>query len=162
MVAVVAAVGVVTESQGNLFWLYGPPTPACAPPPSCDGLCGTGPALSKPSEQAVGPNHWYNSSIQSAGGGLTWGDIRVQVVTAVNVNVTPTAAWTAVVTDISGSPVATYDFVNGTWSEGASVAWTSLQTLAIDTGTADLSAAGDRLNVVGVGCFQGSLSVPIP
>jgi hypothetical protein len=157
----VAGVGVVTASQGNLFWLYGPPSRACAPTPTC--FCGTGPALGKPYEHAVGPHHWYNFSVQSAGGGLEWGEILLQVVTATNANVTPTASWTGTVTVPSaGPPVATYEFTNGTWVTGASVLWTSVQTLSLDSSTTNLSAMGDTLNVNGVGCFQGSISVSIP
>ncbi len=166
LVAIVGAVAVVTAFEGNLFWLRGQSSApsGCGSPSPTGGNTplGSSAALGTPREQVKGPNHWYNFSVQSAGGGIAWGDIRLQVVTAENVNITPTTAWTAVVTAISGPPVATYDFVNGTWSEGAGVAWTSLQTLSIDSGTTNLSAAGDMLNVLGVGCFQGSISVNIP
>ncbi len=161
IVAVVASVGIVTASQGDLFWLYGPPSSGCAPPPPCQGLC-TGPAFDRPLEQTLGPNHWYNFSVQSAGGGLVWDEWAFQVVTGTGGNVTPTSSWTAVVLDLAGSPIATYVFANSTWAAGGTELFLSSQTLSIDSGATDLTALGDALNVIGVGCYEGSIAIAIP
>jgi hypothetical protein len=162
--AIIAAAGIVTEAQGNLFWLYGQPTGGCPAPYSGSGdtPLDTSAALNTPMEQVRGPNHWYNFSVQSAGGGMTWGEIGLQVVTSTGSNVTPTDLWSAVALGLTGSSVATYSFSSGTGTTGSSAPFLSSQTLVLDSGTTNLSAVGDSLNVVGMGCFQGSISIAIP
>ncbi len=124
------------------------------------GLC-TSAALNEPYEHTAGPNHWYSFSVQSAGGGLEWDEWHLQVVTSTGTNVTPTSSWTATAVGLTGNLVATYEFANGTWTAGASALIASSQILSIDSGATNLSAMGDTLNVIGAGCYEGSIAVAI-
>jgi hypothetical protein len=162
VIAVVAGVGIVTEAQGDLFWLDGQPTPGCAAgPPS--GLGGTPTAFSRPTEQSNDAHHWYNFSVQSAEGGEEWDEVKFQVVTFTGTNVTPAEDWTLGVMGTSGEPVASYLFAIESWSTGGTAPITSAQTVVLDTGPASLSSVGDALDFVATtGCFQGSLEVSIP
>ncbi len=74
---------------------------------------------------------------------------------------TPTAAWAVNVVGISGAAVGTYSFSSGTWTSGGSTSITSAMTFSLNV-PATLSAAGDKMNVVGTGTFQGTVSVSIP
>jgi hypothetical protein len=163
-VALVAAVGIVSAAEGNLFWLSAPPANACLTmsyPPGQTPL-GSSLAFGAPFEQVRGPNHWYNFSVQSAGGGITWGELALQVVTATGANVTPAASWSGGAWGYPDVWVATYDFAGQDWSVGGSAVINSTQTLVLDSGSTDLSAMGYALNVLGRGCFQGSVSISIP
>src|ERR1700747_2982587 len=42
---------------------------------------GTSLALAAPAEETAGTGHWYNFSVQSAGGGLTLGNLQLQIET---------------------------------------------------------------------------------
>jgi hypothetical protein len=135
----------------------GGPCQGCSPP-----VTGIPVALGQPLERSAGPNHWYNFTVQSAGGGITLGDIAFQVVTATGAIVPPGASWTLVVLSLSGSYLGIYSLASGTWSSGAGEPITSSQTFVLDSGSTTLSGQGDVMNVIGTGTFQGSISVNIP
>ncbi len=145
---------VATVSPGN---------PTCggagAPCPPYDG---TSLALARPAEATAGPNHWYNFSVQSAGGGILLRDVSFQVVSATGGNVGPNSSWSLQVISLSGALVGAYSFPEGVWTAGGSTPITSLDIVILDTGTTDLDAQGDSLNVIGTGSFQGSIGVSIP
>ncbi len=126
---------------------------------------GTSLALGSPSEAQNKPSSptifYYNFTVQSAGGGIILNNILFQVVTSGGSIVTPTAAWAVNVVGISGAAVGTYSFSSGTWTSGGSTSITSAMTFSLNV-PATLSAAGDKMNVVGTGTFQGTVSVSIP
>jgi hypothetical protein len=160
--------GIVTAVlvDGAAFAAIGWPMPIVQPGGPCEGCTipptGTSLALGAPTEQSAGPNIWYNFTVQSAGGGITLGNLAFQVVTATGAIVPPGASWSLVVLGLSGTWVGTYSLGAGTWVSGGGEEITSGQTVVLDTGSTSLSGQGDVLNVIGAGSFQGSISVSIP
>jgi len=110
--------------------------------------------------------HFYNFSIQSAGGGLILNNLIFQVVTPGGTIVVTTAAgWALNVLGITGSVIGTYAITAATpsWTLGGTVLVSSQQTIALTTPAAAASSlSGDKLIIVGTGTFSGSISVNIP
>ncbi len=161
-IGIVAAVLI----DGAVFAAIGWPAPPVQPGGPCEGCSvapiGTSLALGQPLEQTSGPNHWYNFTVQSAGGGITLGDISFQLVTATGAVVAPGGSWSLVVLDLEGSLAGTYSLSTGSWVSGGGAAITSGQTFVLDAVSTDLSGQGEVLNVIGTGPFGGSISVGIP
>ena len=158
-----AAVGLVTAAQGNLFWLGGAPSNACGTPSSGPTPLGTSLAFNEPQEEVRGANHWYNFSVQSAAGGVVWGDLVLAAVTSTGGNITATALWTAGAWSWNGTGVATYEFASTTWLSGGNAPVASSQTLVFDSGTTDLSNGGDAMNIFFQStCLEGSVQIQIP
>ncbi len=135
------------------------PTPV---PPSKCCIFGTPLALGQPTEESAGLQHWYNFSVESAGGGIDLGNIQFQVVTATGSNVPPTNAWSLSVLSLADAPVGAYSWAAVNWTTGGGAALSSDQIVVLDSGATNLSDKGDVLDVIGAGSFQGSISVEIP
>ena len=121
---------------------------------------GTSLALAPPSEGSAGTGHWYNFSIQSAGGGLILNNLAFQVKNAAGTVVSPTGLTTVNVFGLSGSTVASYTYATAVWATGGTLAVTNQMTIIFGSTTVNLS--GDTLVVLGSGSFSGSISVSIP
>jgi len=129
---------------------------------------GTSLALQSPTEAqpSAASMHYYNFSVQSAGGGLILNDLNFQITTGGGAIVATTAAgWSLNVLGITGAVVGTYAITAATpsWTLGGTVAATSQQTICLTspTGAAN-NLSGDTLSVIGVGTFSGTVSVSIP
>jgi hypothetical protein len=75
---------------------------------------GTAMAIGTPEEAFWGGQHWYNFSMQSAGGGVTWSDLKFQVETSSAANVSADPSWTLAVVGQKGTEIARYAFIGGT------------------------------------------------
>lgn len=120
-------------------------------------------ALATPREASVGANYWYNFSVQSAAGGLTWGDLILVVETASGGYVAITGAPGGLVSvdGLSGTAVATYSVNQTSWASGGSTAVSNTQLIVLQC-TNDLEAQGDTFVAVGTGAISGLVSVGIP
>jgi len=121
---------------------------------------GTSLALAPPAEGAAGTGHWYNFSIQSAGGGILLNNLLFQVQTVSGTIVTPAGLTTVSVLGVSGSVVATYTYATAVWATGGALPASNQQTIIFGSTTTNLS--GDELIVLGTGSYSGSISVQIP
>jgi hypothetical protein len=124
--------------------------------------CGTGMALGKPTEDANAANHWYNFTVESAGGGIPLDGLGFNVTSPTGTPIPPSADWSLVVRSSSGALEGVYSFADSGWTNGGGTVLASSQIVVFDTGTTDLDGEGNVLNVVGVGSYQGSISVNIP
>lgn len=118
---------------------------------------GTALAMAPAKEQTKGTNFWYNFSVSSASGGLTWSNLVFQFQTSTGGIIT-LGAPTITVIGISGANVATYSA--GTWTNGAT-SISNQQQLIVQT-TTNLQSSGDVMVCLGSGSFSGSVSVSIP
>jgi hypothetical protein len=156
LTAAVCAVAVV-----GAWVVFVAPNGSTSTPGGCYG-CGTSLAVNKPIESANAANHWYNFTVESAGGGMVLNNLEFQVVAAVGSNVGPNATWTLDLVDLSGNAVGSYPFSGGTWTTGGTTLLTSGGAFDLDTGSMNLGSQGDALNLLGTDGFQGSISVNIP
>lgn len=149
------AVGVATVSVALILWLFLP-----APPVPCNGCGGYGSALAlgSPSEDSPGANHWYNFSIQSAGGGLILNNINFAIDSPSGSNIAQ-SAWTLLVTNLYHQVVGVYGLANESWTSGGTSVVTTQQSVDLETTT---PVSGDTLVASGAGSFAGSISVAIP
>ncbi len=116
-------------------------------------------ALGAPLVQFSGSTYWTNVTVGSAGGGIQWDEVELQVKSAGGAIVAPTSAWLGVVTTAGGAPVASYQFANGIRRASAPPTVVSGDRLSIQTPT---SLSGDMLVITGLPPFQGSILVSIP
>ena len=122
---------------------------------------GTALAVGSPSEASnVAANHWYNFSIQSAGGGLTLSSTNYQFQTATGSIVAPSGTWTLSVLGLSGTPIGAYSLTTGAWTSGGATPMTSQMTISVYSAGTVLS--GDTMVVSGTGSFSGTIAVGIP
>ena len=121
---------------------------------------GTALALAPPNEGSAGTGHWYNFSIQSAGGGLLLQSLAFQVKNPSGTVITPAGLTTVNVFGLSGATVASYTYATATWASGGTLPATNQMTIIFGSTTTNLS--GDTLVVLGSGSFSGSISVSIP
>jgi hypothetical protein len=121
---------------------------------------GTALALAPPSEGSAGTGHWYNFSIQSAGGGLLLNNLAFQVLNPSGGIVSATGLTTVNVFGIAGTSVATYTVATAVWATGGTLPVTNQMTIIFGSTTANLS--GDTFVVLGTGSFSGSIEVAIP
>ena len=114
--------------------------------------------------------YYYNTSVQTASGGMTWSNMIFQVTSASGSGVAgPTTITT---TNAAGScNVATYTFSTATWGAPASnaCAGTTGGSALVVSGaqvqmisTTNLNNAGDNLVAVGQGAFSGTENFQIP
>lgn len=133
-----------------------------APGPNPCGFCGTAFALSPATEQGHPGQWWYNFSFQSASGGMTLGDLVLQVQGPYGSNI-PLANATVTVVGVHGGLVGVYSTATTEWTMGGSELVSNQQTLVIECSN-DLRYQGDVLVVLGergVG-WTGSVTVNIP
>ncbi len=116
-------------------------------------------SLGAPNEAQAGTNHWYNFTVESAGGGIIWNDINFQVK---NSGGTIIAVTSYSVLTISGTTVAT-STTGTTWTAGAAgsgaTGVSSTQSVSL---LSSASLSGDTLYVIGTGSFSGTEQVNIP
>lgn len=143
-------------------------TSACSsliPNPSAGGTgggttLGSAIAMGSPVEANAGGSYWYNITVQSAGSGLTWNEMDLELLAPGNSPVVPHSGWVGSVLSLGGStPVASWDFYTFQWTSGGSTTVSSSQTLSIVTTT---SLSGDTLQLLGVGQYSGTVPVALP
>jgi len=124
---------------------------------------GTALALGTPSESqgGAGNTHFYNFSVQSAGGGIQLSNMQFQVQTAAGTVVTSAGTWSVTAIGVSGASAGVYSFTTNSWTSGGTTVMNSGQQLVLLTPTAT-SLSGDNLIVVGTGSYSGTISVAIP
>ncbi len=120
---------------------------------------GTALTLSKPAENVAGANHYYNLTVQAAGGGLIMNNLNFQVQGTGGNVVPPLGSWTLTVVGNLGTTVATYTMNAGTWATGSTVSVASPQVISLNTPS---SLSGDTFVVSGASGFQGTVSQTIP
>ncbi|HZY69477.1 MAG TPA: hypothetical protein VFF67_00670 [Thermoplasmata archaeon] len=134
---------------------------------SCRGLgsartpLGTALAVAPPTAATAGPYCWYNASIQSAADGLTLGDLEFQFADRSGI-VVPDRNWTLNVVGISGSSLAAYGYVPGTWVWTTASRVVVTDQMTIELYSSNTPLAGENMVITGTGPFSGSISVPIP
>ncbi len=120
---------------------------------------GTSLAMGTPNEATAGTNHYYNFTIESAGAGIIWNDVNVQVKTSSG---TIVSGLTYTVTSITGTTVVS-SATGITWTSGAagsgSTQISSTQTFVV---TAPASLSGNTLYLIGTGSFSGTIPISIP
>jgi hypothetical protein len=142
-------VGCGSSSQGN--------TPLGGPPL----------ALGTPRETTRGSDHWYNFTVQAAGGGLRLEDLKFEVQTAGGLNATPGADWRLNELAPNGSWLGTYSLTGttaGTWTSGGTNALAVSQVLSLLAAPEDLSGDTFVVSFVGSGPCPagGSATTAIP
>lgn len=122
VVAVALAIGVVCGS--GIVWLS-LPHPALS---RCEPAWGLSDLVfGRPAEEAKGGDHWYNFTLQAAGGGLAMDNFAFQIEDSNGTAVTPGPAWTLQSFDPKGNLAGVFDFTGpaaGTWPVGGEApAW---------------------------------------
>jgi hypothetical protein len=121
-------------------------------------------ALQTPDESTSHGYHLYNFSIESAGGGLVWSNLGLNLTSPSGGTIPITGAgWNITVFGLRGEIIAYYVADSGTspWTVGGGVTVSNLQTLLL-VSPPSTPLTGGSLTVFGVGSFAGSLSVSIP
>lgn len=113
--------------------------------------------LGSPGEAQKGSEYWYNFSVTSADGQLTWASTTLTVDSNGVVLSLPTT--TGAVLSLTGTALATFSFGSSSWSGASSGAVSSQETLSVESPS---SLSGDTLVVQGSGSYSGNLQVPIP
>jgi hypothetical protein len=121
-------------------------------------------------ETRAGPGFYYNTTIQSSPGGLTWSDLHFHVQSASG-DVLSGASTITVTNSANTCDVALYTFSNASWTVpetpcvsgtigGSAPVWSgsSIQVLS----AVNFTASGDALAIVGQGAFEGTSTVSIP
>jgi hypothetical protein len=158
-IVTIAAVAVV----GAYWWSLDSSTPS-EPGNGCPP-CGTALAFGNPVESSSGGFHLYNFSVQSAGGGIVWGDLGFNLQTSSGTTIAfSVTGWNITVFGYHGESLAFYELGAGvpTWTVGASTTVTSDQSLLLTSPPAS-SLGGDSFIVLAQGGgIQGSISISIP
>jgi len=124
------------------------------------------------SGSGAGQKWYYNATVQSASGGMTWSNMIFQIQTPSG-GVVSTGPTTITTTNSALScNVATYTFSSATWGAPASNACAGVTTggggLAVSgaqlqlTSTVSLQQVGDKVVAVGQGSFSGTATFAIP
>lgn len=133
---------------------------------------GTAFAIGAPVESVVGGTHWYNSSVQSAGGGLRLGGVQFALRSASGDRVPFGAGWGVLVTEPPAVTIGEFVWINatgGVWNSGGSASVSSRQSWDLHSGSQDLSGGDWIVTFAGfvglgtTGCPQiGAATVAIP
>jgi flagellin-like protein len=122
-------------------------------------------AIGTASEAQKGANYYYNFTVESAGSGITWNSVNLQITnnggTIVSSGLTSYTVYNiafATVCSANGATVTAW--TAGATGSGASLI-TSSQTLVV-VATVNLANTGAQLHVLGVGSFAGTTSATIP
>jgi hypothetical protein len=167
--AVAIVVGVA--AAGALVWAAtrGSSTVDCNPHGSGNTPLGAFFALSSPSEESVGLDHWYNFTVQTGLPSLHLGNLDFEIQNAGGETVVPGANWTLEVWNVTGAWVGTYSLTGstaGTWASGATFPIYSQEIISLLVAPGNI--AGDVFVVVLSGNYSngcpvlGSVSVAIP
>lgn len=169
VVATLVAVVVGAAVGATLVWASTPTTTeaACGWPTSGTVPLGSAMALSAPIETTIGADHWYNFTVESAGGDHELSSLQVHVQTVVGRIVTPGPNWTLDALNPNGTWLGAYSLtgpVSGTWLEGGNSTLAAGQVISLMTGLDRLS--GDVLVVFVAGSgecsFSGTIITAIP
>ncbi|MCI4348011.1 MAG: hypothetical protein L3J97_05270 [Thermoplasmata archaeon] len=160
-------IGLTAVAAAAMVGLYAILTLASTPSSECAGWngssCppnGTALAIGTPINATAHGAHWYNFSVASAAGGLTWGSTHWQLVAATGHVLSPATDWTLQVFGSVGSVVGVYDLVSDVWLFGGSASVTSQMVVSIYSSITSLS--GDHAVISGSGSYSGSITVNIP
>lgn len=154
LLPVVLAVAIVAAGGGAAAYLYwqnqlaaqqsaddgtcGGPGNPCPPPPP---LLAIGVAIPHP----VGPDHWYNASVQSASGGIELKNTSFRFLGEGGSQIGAGASWSLTVENGSSAPVGVYSFASSTWTSGGTSEFSPGDTVALYSGTTALD--GDSMLV---------------
>jgi flagellin-like protein len=117
--------------------------------------------------------HWYyNATVQSASGGMTWGNMIFQIQTPSGSIVTTGPTTISTTNAALSCNIATYTFSSATWGAPAAGACAGVTTggggLAVSgaqlqlTSTVTLQQLGYKVVAVGQGSFSGTATFAIP
>ena len=163
---VVAAGAVAVVCLAVLAYLILAPAPPETPCNGCGGP-GTSLALGMPNEStASNGSKLYSFTVDSAGGGLVWQDVGFSLQGPTGTPIpTSGANWSLSVLSPNGAAVASYSLGSTTpvWTSGGTTLVMSSQSILLVSPANDaLAGQGNTFTVMGVGSFQGSITVPIP
>lgn len=170
LAAVAVAIGFV--ASGSLVWII----TSQATRINCNPggweqtpLGGAALAIGRPTEQTIGPAHWYNATVESAGGGLRVYNVGFQFQSAGTLAVSPGAKWNLTALDLGGAVIGAYALTGpaaGSWTVGGSSALVSQDAFSLLTNPENLS--GGMWTFDGVGSYpdgcpvQWSITVGVP
>jgi len=121
-------------------------------------------------EANAGANYYYNTTVQTASGGMTWGNMIWQVQSSGG-TVLASGPTTITTTNAADScNVATYTFSTGLWTTPAThcTGTTGTGALVVNgaqiqlVSSVNLASAGYKLVAIGQGSFSGSAVFSIP
>ena len=130
---------------------------------------GTALAFGTINEASAGANFYYNTTVQTASGGMTWSNMIFQVQSTSGSTVAGVTSITT--TNAAGScNAAKYTFATATWAAAPSSAcagsggsYLVVNGAAVQlVSTTNLNSAGDTLVAIGQGSFSGTASFNIP
>ena len=168
--AALALVGGIVVGA-SLFWtaFQSPTTVGGGSFPTGNTPLGTFLAFGSPSEETNGADHWYNFSVESAGGNYRLNNLDFQAQTPGGMTLAAGAGWALIVSDAGGAKVAAYSMIGpgaGNWTDGGDHLLTSTQSVDILTTPENLS--GDTWvallsgNGADGGPGMGEVTVAIP
>ncbi|HEV2317756.1 MAG TPA: archaellin/type IV pilin N-terminal domain-containing protein [Thermoplasmata archaeon] len=121
-------------------------------------------AIGTAAEAQKGANYYYNFTIESAGSGITWNSVNLQITNSgglVSAGITSFTVYSVSFQSVCSSSSTT----ETSWTAGAagsgSTLISSTQTLVVVT-TINLANTGAQLNALGVGSFAGTTHATIP
>ncbi len=122
LTAIAIVLGVAVAATAEWAVASGPQPVDCYPHSAPGSIpIGTALAIATPTEESVGADHWYNFSVQAAGGGLHFNNLLFQVQTSSGSVVDPGSGWTFNAYDVHGLWADAYELTGataGTWSGG--------------------------------------------
>lgn len=107
----------------------------------------------------------YSIPVMSAGSGLTWGDVGLEVLGAGGFPLVGAANWTWDIQSVGGTNVASdYGGLETGWTGTGSSGRVTAGELIVLTvpASASLSGAGDRIQAFGTGAYTGSVDAAVP
>ena len=160
----IVILGAVTIA-GAYSWVLATRPAGVSGGPCARAPCGMPLAFSAPAESTVSGYHLYNFSVQSAGGGIVWGDLGFSLLSPSGTTISPTGiGWNISVFGLGGTALAFYELGAGadSWTEGANLAVSAAQTLVLTSPPTAPLSGGTFIVLAQGGGFQGSISVSIP
>lgn len=143
----------------------------CGFAPGANTPLGSFLAFGPPTEESRGTVHWYNSSIVSAGGGLSLHNLVIQVESQNRTPIVPGPAWSLNVFSSGLTRVGGYTLSSqgsGNWTSTDSYGLNNQLVFVLIVTPQDLSRGGDSWNVFLVGTYSngcpatGMVSASIP
>jgi len=160
IVVTVLLVGVVVVGSIT-YWLLSS-TVTTSGGPTCGFSCGSALAIGVPEESTAGGTHFYNFSVQSASGGLTWGNTELGLQTSDGGPISVAGSgWNFTIQGPHHESLAAFANASGNpaWTFGGTTTVSIQQVIVL---TSPIQLSGDEFMILGTGTFSGSVSVSIP